>query len=150
MRCPHTVDNPTPSVPRSARCRSSGRARLMPAVQGADVLKTAIDPAAATGRTVQSITRLSLKSILKEGFVFERQTPLIDRSKQDLSHTFVCERQGRQTNPLRLFCGRVCTRPAGQTLSVGALREVKRLHQGRAEIPLYKLVFDAATQEIRP
>jgi hypothetical protein len=43
-------------------------------------LKTAIDPAAATqlritaattGRTVQSITRLSLNSILKEGFVLK-------------------------------------------------------------------------------
>jgi hypothetical protein len=50
----------------------------------------------------------------------------------------------------RLFCGRVCTRPAGQTLSVGALREIKRLHQGGAEIPFHKLVLDAATQEIRP
>jgi hypothetical protein len=47
-----------------------------------------------------------------------------------------------------LFCGRFCTRPTRQTLGVAALREVKRLHQGRAEIPLYKLMLDAATQEI--
>jgi hypothetical protein len=57
----------------------------------------------------------------------------------------------RHTRPAaRLFCGRICTRPAWQTLSVGALRKVKRLHQGGAEISLHKLVLDAATQEICP
>ena len=109
MRCPpsHTVDNPTRfSLTRDAevvgervscqRCKAltfknsnrSGGGHPTP------------HHSATTGRTVQSITRLSLELDFERGVCFERLTPLIDRSKQDLSHTFVCERQGRQTNPL--------------------------------------------------
>jgi hypothetical protein len=82
------------------------------------------------------------------------QPALAWRGRFDLDE--LARGNGRVGRPWRLRpipsasrSGRDAGRQAGQTLGVGALREVKRLHQGRAEIPLYKLlVLDAATQEI--